>query len=283
MPKFISDEEMAKLDERVPASKGFVSDEDMAKMETGSAGEPKPEPGIGESLARGAVSAIPFVAGAAGGMLGTAAAGPVGTVGGAGLAYAGGKEVEKLANHYLFGDELPEEGIVKSTSRVGGNVRDGAMMEMGGQALQAVPAAIKSGAEGLATTPLFDKVANATNVVGKGRDFISKVTAPIMDQLSPGVKKAADVATAVAGRFGAYKTPLAPVQAVSDAASVASGAQKGLAWLMDNAPDKLGKFAPALKEAASRGSKALAATSFILQQREPEFVKILSQAPGGER
>lgn len=127
MGKFISDDDMAKL-EASSAPKGFISDSDMEKHEA------QAPQGWGEYVGRGVTGALPVIGGAGGGMLGSSA-GPVGALGGAGLGYAGGKEAERLANGFFFGDKLPEESALDATKRVGTNVAEGAAAEAGGQAL----------------------------------------------------------------------------------------------------------------------------------------------------
>jgi hypothetical protein len=45
----------------------------------------------------------------------------------------------------------------------------------------------------------------------------------------------------------------------------------GLAKLAAGAPEALGRFAPVIQNAVQRGSQAVAATHFILQQSSPEY------------
>lgn len=47
--------------------------------------------------------------------------------------------------------------------------------------------------------------------------------------------------------------------------------------LLKTDPSKLGKFAAPLMEAAKRGNKSLAATQYLLQQRDPEFSQMKKQ------
>jgi hypothetical protein len=109
-----------------------LSNDELVGLHQASA--PAPEMGMGEYIGRGVTGALPVVAGAAGGMAG-AAAGPLGAVAGGGFGYAGGKELERLANHYAFGDELAPEGAVDAAKRVGTNVAEGGAAEAGGQVL----------------------------------------------------------------------------------------------------------------------------------------------------
>jgi len=70
-------------------------------------------------------------------------------------------------------------------------------------------------------------------------------------------------ATAVAGRRIVGPRLASSLSVTSD----------GLAKLAAEAPQMLGKFAGVIQEAATRGSRAVAATHFILQQTNPEYRK----------
>lgn len=94
----------------------------------------EPEMGWGEYIGRGVADSLPVVGAAAGGMAGTAL-GPLGTVGGGALGYAGGAEARDLVKGYFMGDELPSASPEESIPRAAGNLAKGAMYEMGGQAL----------------------------------------------------------------------------------------------------------------------------------------------------
>ena len=110
----------------------FISDEDMAKIEAGPVAPP--EESLLHQFGRAAIESIPVVGAVLGGIGGTAA-GPVGTVGGAGLGYAAGKEIEGLAKHYLYDEAAPSTAPIDQLGRVAGNVAEGAAGEMGGQIL----------------------------------------------------------------------------------------------------------------------------------------------------
>lgn len=152
------------------------------------------------------------------------------------------------------------------------------------KALGAVGSVAKGAAEKFATSPLPGKIADATNVVGKGKGLVEKFTGMVGDNLSPRTKQVMDYVSGAVGRKAAYSNPVTGVpQAISDTAKVAQGAQKGMAWLLDNAPEKLGKFASVAKEAlASGGPQALATTEFILSQSSPEYQKIQKDVRTGE-
>lgn len=203
---------------------------------------PQPKQGIGEQLLRGTAASLPYIGGAAGGLL-SIESGP-GAVGGAALGYAGGKELERLANHYLLGDEIPQNGLVDEVKRVGGNALEGATYEMGGQILGK---AIPYGLEQISTSPIPGKIANATNVIGKSKDLASRLLDRFGDSVPEGVKRVADVVSGAAGRAAVYKTPLGLIQGVSDTSKAVSGAQKGAAWLLDKTPQQL---TPLLKKSS---------------------------------
>jgi len=50
-----------------------------------------------------------------------------------------------------------------------------------------------------------------------------------------------------------------------------------IANLARSAPQRLGRFAPIIQQAAQRGSQAVAATNYILQQSQPEYREMLRQ------
>jgi hypothetical protein len=56
----------------------------------------------------------------------------------------------------------------------------------------------------------------------------------------------------------------------------------GLAKLAAGAPQALGKFAPVIQAAAQRGTQAIAATHFILQQSNPEYREKIKALQDGE-
>lgn len=112
----------------------------------------------GSGMARGALDALPLVGGAAGGVMGAAAGsvvpGPgtaLGGVGGASLGYAGGKELSDFLKAQLLGDKPTSAEPLEQVKRVGENLKDGAMMDMGGQALGA---GVGKAADALADTKL---------------------------------------------------------------------------------------------------------------------------------
>lgn len=73
-----------------------------------------------------AISAIPYATGLGGMAVGSLAGGPwLGGVPGGGAGYAAGKELEKVANHYVHGAPLPQP-TVSEAKDVGGNLLTGA-------------------------------------------------------------------------------------------------------------------------------------------------------------
>lgn len=246
-----------------------------------SAQAPKPQ-SWKDYLLRGATGAIPYAAGIAGGIAG-APLGVGGAVGGGALGYSGGKEIERLANHYLLGDEIPQENPVEATKRVGGNALEGAALEAGGQAINAAGPLV----ERFATTPLFDKLSRSTNVVGQGKNLLGKVAEKLGgEELSPAVKNTVDAASGLSGRAAVYKTPLGLVQGVSDLSRAATYAQKGAAWLADNGPAQkaistlmqrgLPQYANQLSQAKDASDFAL--KYFTLSQTDPNFRKAMESS-----
>lgn len=134
--------------------------------------------------------------------------------------------------------------------------------------------------ERIATNPKLSKVAalqplqGISNAAGKA---IKKVAGDTFGALG-------DFVGDQAGRVAAYKVPgVNVVQGISDAASlVQKGAQKVADLDLTTLIPKMGKFAPALQNAASRGGQSVAATHYILQSSNPEYQEMYSQATKGE-
>ena len=69
---------------------------------------------------------------AGGSVIGAGTGGPVGAVTGGTLGYAGGKELTNIADRFL-GNKPPSSSVADELRRVGGNIKEGAMLEAGGQ------------------------------------------------------------------------------------------------------------------------------------------------------
>ena len=113
-----------------------------------------------------------------GGTLGTAAAGPIGMVGGGALGYATGAEAAESLRQ-MTGLSAPKT-LKENVSRAGGELQTGAEMEMGagiaGKALLAIPKAWRAGKEILAAKKGTEAKRLAevlrTNIGGKTEDVI---------------------------------------------------------------------------------------------------------------
>lgn len=113
-----------------------------------------------------------------GGTLGTAAAGPIGMVGGGALGYATGAEAAESLRQ-MAGLSAPKT-LKENVSRAGGKLLTGAEMEMGGgiagKALSAIPKAWRAGKEILAAKKGTEAKRLAevlrTNIGGKTEDVI---------------------------------------------------------------------------------------------------------------
>lgn len=90
-----------------------------------------------KGLAAGAIEAVPMATLAAGGL--------IGGLGGAGLGYAGGKEIESLLKQYLLGEEAQSSKPLEQLKRVGSNVASGTAAEAGGRVIGAIPGLVKGG------------------------------------------------------------------------------------------------------------------------------------------
>lgn len=138
--------------------------------------------------------------------------------------------------------------------------------------------AVKPLVEKFATSPLPSKIAEATNVVGKGKGLAQKIVTGLGDDLSPTAKKVFDAVSGVAGRKAAYSNPITAIpQGISDTARAVEGGQRTAAWLLDNAPHILGKFEPMLRQARQNGPAALATFNFLLQSKNPEYQSLLKE------
>lgn len=195
MPKFISDDEMKQLDGAHASRPGFISDEDLAKMDMP---EEKPWYDVsGSGLARGAIDAIPIVGGIGGGILG-APAGPVGSVGAGALGYAGGKELSDILKNRLLGDQATSVDPIEQAKRVGGNLTEGAAMEMGGQATGSVLGSLASKIGSKAGSVAEKLAVKATGATGKqAADFAPNAGRELLDR---GLVRFGDSAENIAGR-----------------------------------------------------------------------------------
>lgn len=109
---------------------------------------------------------------------------------------------------------------------------------------------IRSGAERFATSPLPGQIASKTDLAGR-------------------------VGSNVLGRVAAYSTPGAKyIQGVSDSMRGVQGAQKGVAWALDNTPEALGKFANILRQATQHSASGLATADFLMSQSNPEYQEL---------
>lgn len=130
-------------------------------------------------------------------------------------------------------------------------------------------------AQKFATHPGPAALEKATNVTGAVKGLMGKASDLFQRAVPENLKPVADFVTGVAGRHAAYSNPVTGFsQGVSDVAKVTKGAQSVVAKLLDSAPARLGKFAPILQQAATRGGQALATTDFLLQQTDPEYQQV---------
>ena len=138
---------------------------------------------------------------------------------------------------------------------------------------------LSGAAENFATTPLFNKVADATNIVGKTKGLVGKLAGSGI--LPESIQPAADAVSGAAGRMAAYKSPLAPIQAVSDASRGMSFLQDGVAKALDLTEGQFSRISKtpyfqSLKNAVENGGPTAAATThYILQQTDPKYQELL--------
>lgn len=176
-----------------------------------------------------------------------------------------------------FGTSNAEDlgGLAKDTA-IGGTIGAAAGAASKLLTSPAIANTAQDVAEGIATNPTLSKIASlqpAQRVTGAIQNTIKKVAG---EDLGP----VGDFIGNQAARMAAYKTPgLNVAQGVSDAASlIQKGAEKVANLDLTSVIPKLGKFAPILQSAASRGSQSVAATHYILQSSNPEYQEAYAQA-----
>lgn len=124
-----------------------------------------PEQSTGEKIGRGVLATIPAVTGLAGGLIGSGL-GPAGSVGGASLGYAGGRQIENLLKAGIFGERPQSRGEL-----YGGMAQDivtGAGAEVGGQVvakgLGALGKGVGRAGEGIKKAYEYTKATPKSNV-----------------------------------------------------------------------------------------------------------------------
>lgn len=175
--------------------------------------------------------------------------------------------------------EAEDLGGLAEDAAIGGSI--GAASGVAGKLLSntgtGIANATQDVVERVATNPTLSKVANL-QPAQKIKSFIQEPIKKVLgDEIGDFVGKQA-------GRIAAYKTPGVNIaQGVSDAASlVQKGAQKVADLDLTTIIPKLGKFAPVLQNAASRGSQSVAATHYILQSSNPEYQEAYAEATKGQ-
>ncbi len=268
----LSDEELEKIANPSPHGTpsldlSGMSDADLEHIANSA---PKPQESLGRRLTRSAIDTVLPIGGAVGaGLLATPESAGLATVPASAAGYAGGKQLARIANHFVLGDELPNDGMMGMAKRTAGDLAEGALAETGGliagKAMEAAGPSIAGAlgnlgsgigraTEDLATAPMRSAgIANAgfparaVNAVGKIGDAVGSIP--------------------FAGRaVGADVARMAP----TIAQKTAIGANR-LGEVLQASPQMFGKFAPVLQQAAQRGAQGLASTHFILQQTNPEY------------
>lgn len=216
----------------------------------------------GEGLARGAIDAIPMVGAIGGGLLGTPVGGPAGAVGGAGLGYAGGKELADILKNRLLGDKAASVNPLEQAKRVGGNLAEGATMEMGGQvagkAISAAGPAIKNTIDDVASAPLGQEsprgmIASGLDKIHRAGTSANKTIGDAINAVTPQTgDKAADGLIKAATRIGRYNPVTAKLQGALDTAEFAPKGAQWAASKLSPLIDKLSGGGAYAKELAQR-------------------------------
>lgn len=127
-----------------------------------------------------------------------------------------------------------------------------------GAAGKALSGVVGNAAEGIATSPTIPKVGKGIETVG---NWIGSKIGPV-GYLMPGLVRNAKIAGDV----------------ISGVGKSLPAAQKGIGWILDNAPQTLEKFAPVLtKIKQASGAAGLATAHFLLQQSDPQYQEIMKK------
>lgn len=105
----------------------------------------------GKGLLKGALESLPMAGGLVGGAFGTAA-GPIGTIGGAGLGAGAGKALENIGEKYLLGEEKTRDDIYTEPAKA---TLEGVAAEIGGQVIGPAVKAAGKGLKNIAETQAF--------------------------------------------------------------------------------------------------------------------------------
>lgn len=267
----MSDEELQKIVASRPkenAAPDFdkMSDEELMKI---VASRPAPEESLGRRMTRSAINAVLPAAGAiGGGLLAAPETAGVGAIPAAALGYAAGKQGARVLNHYLLGDEPGATGLPGVAKQTAGDVANGVMYEMGGQALRAAGSGARALAEDLATAP-FGKagieeaggLARALNLIGRGGKYVND---KLDDLVSPMVARtgndAADKVLANVAKRAGYFTPFGKINAAADVAQAAPYITQKLA----------GPTASAMNAVAPAGQYATPALQALFAAKEAQ-------------
>lgn len=251
---------------QILASSGKGSDQ---KLSDGLKMDDEP---LGHQLIR---QGLPIAGQIAGGLGGTALAGPVGGIGGAAAGSVAGGEAAGWLNHAVYGDEAPSYDSADDAKRIGINAAIGAGSELGGQAIakgagavlgKMAPAAAQVSKE--VPTGILD--ATGAPITKTVQETATTQAPKVPEWLSGVADKALTYAGAkVAGPAGAVLAPMAG-RAVGKTLSATAN---GLGKVLQDTPSYFGKWAPVLTNAAARGELSLNAASYVLQQQDPEFRK----------
>lgn len=170
-----------------------------------------------------------------------------------------GKSFDEYKADYQEGDQKAREANTNTfgaSEFVGGAVGPGSVASKGlGTVGKMIAPRAATALEAAATSPLPQRVAAA-----------------VTKRIPKSLETVTDAVNTYGGRVASLSNPVTGfVQGAKDLEKGIPVVQKGLAWMLDNVPQKLGKLLPIVKEAAARGPAALATTEFLLGQSDPEF------------
>lgn len=207
MSRFISDEEMAKLETSQPKQKAFLSDEEMSKFIESD--KPYEWSNAPRDLGKAAIDSLPLVGAAAGGFAGAAGGGALsiplgglgsipGSVTGAGLGAGLGQSARDILNNYFFDEKKNAVDTILDPAVA---IAHGVASEMGGQ---------------LAAKGLQTAVNSVPNVGSYLRDAADSLAARSLGTERGSVNKMGIDKVKQAGRYALDEGIITPLSSTDD-------------------------------------------------------------------
>lgn len=208
MAKFISDEEMSKLELAEPKKKSFISDDEMDKIDSGS-NKGYDWSNAPRDLLQTNVDALPLYGAALGGALGMGVA----SVPMAGAFSAAGESLKNGINQLLHGDDSKKFGVPQTPVDIANKsveaFNSGATQEMGGQV---IAKGLQAGSQAIA--PSINK---AKNSIGNSlKDTADSLAARALGTERGSVNKMGIDKVKQAGRYALDEGIITPLASTDD-------------------------------------------------------------------